>query len=207
MTPAPLQVGQAPSELELNSAGFTPLALANALRIGSRARCTSPDCFAANQDRSLVDHHHAVAAGDRAVDERLLPEPATPVTTQSIPSGMSTSTSWRLCVDARARPACRRRPHRLLEGRAIVEVATGDRVALPQPARVPSKTTSPPARGRPGPRSTTWSAIAIISACAPRRARCSPCPAAAAAGRSSARCRAGATRSWLVEHVGHVGER
>ncbi len=35
MTPAPLQVGQAPSELELNSAGFTPLAFANALRIGS----------------------------------------------------------------------------------------------------------------------------------------------------------------------------
>ena len=35
MTPAPLQVGHAPSELALNSAGFTPLALANALRIGS----------------------------------------------------------------------------------------------------------------------------------------------------------------------------
>src|ERR1700709_687669 len=35
MTPAPLQVGQAPSELALNSAGFTPLAFANALRIGS----------------------------------------------------------------------------------------------------------------------------------------------------------------------------
>ena len=35
MTPAPLQVGQAPSELALNNAGFTPLALANALRIGS----------------------------------------------------------------------------------------------------------------------------------------------------------------------------
>src|SRR5262245_49919933 len=35
MMPAPLQVGQAPSELALNSAGFTPLALANALRIGS----------------------------------------------------------------------------------------------------------------------------------------------------------------------------
>src|SRR4029434_10239141 len=35
MTPAPLQVGQAPSELELNSAGFTPLTFANALRIGS----------------------------------------------------------------------------------------------------------------------------------------------------------------------------
>ena len=35
MTPAPLQVGQAPSELALNRAGFTSLALANALRIGS----------------------------------------------------------------------------------------------------------------------------------------------------------------------------
>ena len=35
MTPAPLQAGQAPSELALNSAGFTPLAFANALRIGS----------------------------------------------------------------------------------------------------------------------------------------------------------------------------
>ena len=35
MTPAPLHVGQAPSELELNSAGFTPFAFANALRIGS----------------------------------------------------------------------------------------------------------------------------------------------------------------------------
>ena len=35
MTPAPLQVWQAPSEFELNSAGLTPLALANALRSGS----------------------------------------------------------------------------------------------------------------------------------------------------------------------------
>ena len=35
MTPAPLQLGQAPSELALNSPGFTPLAFANALRIGS----------------------------------------------------------------------------------------------------------------------------------------------------------------------------
>jgi hypothetical protein len=35
MTPAPLQLGHAPSELALNSAGFTPFDLANALRIGS----------------------------------------------------------------------------------------------------------------------------------------------------------------------------
>ena len=34
-TPEPLQLGQAPSELALNSAGFTPFAFANALRIGS----------------------------------------------------------------------------------------------------------------------------------------------------------------------------
>jgi len=35
MTPAPLQVEHAPSELELNSAGLTPFSFANALRIGS----------------------------------------------------------------------------------------------------------------------------------------------------------------------------
>ena len=35
MTPAPLQLGQAPSELALNSAALTPLAFANAVRIGS----------------------------------------------------------------------------------------------------------------------------------------------------------------------------
>ena len=37
MTPLPLQVGQAPSELALNSAGLTPFALAKAVRIGSRS--------------------------------------------------------------------------------------------------------------------------------------------------------------------------
>ena len=73
MTPAPLQVGQAPSELELNSAGFTPLAFANALRIGS----SSPVYVAGLLRREpliapwSIDHH-AVAAGDRAVDQRAL---------------------------------------------------------------------------------------------------------------------------------------
>ena len=38
MTPAPLQLGQAPSELALNKAAFTPLAFANALRIGSSSQ-------------------------------------------------------------------------------------------------------------------------------------------------------------------------
>ena len=73
MTPAPLQVGQAPSELALKSAGFTPLAFANALRIGS----SSPVYVAGLLRREprialLVDHHHAVAAGHRAVDQQAL---------------------------------------------------------------------------------------------------------------------------------------
>ena len=73
MTPAPLQVGQAPSELALNSAGFTPLAFANALRIGS----SSPVYVAGLLRREpriggLVDRHHAVPPGHRAVDQRAL---------------------------------------------------------------------------------------------------------------------------------------
>ena len=73
MTPAPLQVGQAPSELALNSAGFTPLAFANALRIGS----SSPVYVA-----GLLRREPRIApwsidttpspAGHRAVDQRAL---------------------------------------------------------------------------------------------------------------------------------------
>src|SRR4026207_296662 len=99
MTPAPLQVGQAPSELELNSAGFTPLAFANALRIGS----SSPVYVA-----GLLRREPRIGA--RATDTKpsppptapepwigeLLPAPATPVTTTRRPSGMSTSTCCRL---------------------------------------------------------------------------------------------------------------
>src|SRR5213078_199508 len=98
MTPAPLQVGQAPSELALNSAGFTPLALANAVRIGSRA----PVYVAGLLRREpriepwSIDTTPALAGIDPWMSE-LLPEPATPVTTQSTPSGTSTSTSCRLC--------------------------------------------------------------------------------------------------------------
>src|SRR5256885_3281928 len=101
MTPAPLQVGQAPSELELNSAGFTPLALANALRIGS-----SRPVYVAG----LLRREPRIAAWSitttpsRPATEpwisELLPEPATPVTTQSTPSGMSTLTFCRLLVVA-----------------------------------------------------------------------------------------------------------
>src|SRR5882757_5308739 len=101
MMPAPLQVGQAPSELELNSAGFTPLALANALRIGS----SSPVYVAGLLRREpLIPAWSTDTTPSRPETEpwirELLPDPATPVTTTSTPSGMSTSTSWRLWAPA-----------------------------------------------------------------------------------------------------------
>src|ERR671928_2243542 len=101
MTPAPLQLGQAPSELALNSAGFTPLAFANALRIGS----SSPVYVAGLLRREprigvwSIDTTPAPAGIDPWTSE-LFPEPATPVTTTSTPRGMSTSTSRRLWVVA-----------------------------------------------------------------------------------------------------------
>src|SRR5919106_3798421 len=101
MIPAPLHAGQAPSELELNRAGFTPLAFANALRIGSRRPVYVAGLLRREPRIALwsTDTTPAPAAIDPCTSE-LLPEPATPVSTQSTPSGMSTSTSWRLCVVA-----------------------------------------------------------------------------------------------------------
>src|ERR1700748_3261146 len=94
MTPAPLQLGQAPSELALNSAGFTPLALANALRIGS----SSPVYVAGLLRREpLIATWSTDTTPSRPETEpsirELFPDPATPVTTTSTPSGMSPSTS------------------------------------------------------------------------------------------------------------------
>src|SRR5919202_4322367 len=99
MTPAPLQLGQAPSELALNRAGLTPLALANALRIGS----SNPVYVAGLLRREpLIGAWSTVTTPSRPATEprisELLPEPATPVRTTSTPSGRSTSTSRRLCV-------------------------------------------------------------------------------------------------------------
>src|ERR671917_755173 len=101
MTPAPLQVGQAPSELELNSAGFTPLALANALRIGSSSLVYVAGLL---RREPLIAAWSITTTPSRPATEpwisELLPDPATPVTTHSTPRGMSTSTSRRLFVDA-----------------------------------------------------------------------------------------------------------
>ena len=64
----------------------------------------------------------------------LLPDPATPVSTTSTPSGMSTSTSCRLFVLApRTSSAPDRRPHRRLHGGPVVQVPPGQRGARPQP--------------------------------------------------------------------------
>src|SRR5512145_2299590 len=101
MTPAPLHVGQAPSELELNRAGFTPLAFANALRIGS-----SRSVYVAGLLRRepRIGAWSTDTTPSRPDTEpwisELLPEPATPVTTTSTPRGMSTLTFCRLCVRA-----------------------------------------------------------------------------------------------------------
>src|SRR6204780_3206646 len=98
MTPAPLQLGQAPSELAVNRAGFTPLAFANALRIGS-SRPVYVAGLLRREPRIApwsTDTTPAPAGIDPCTSE-LLPEPATPVMTTSTPSGMSTSTSRRLC--------------------------------------------------------------------------------------------------------------
>src|SRR6187397_302048 len=101
MTPAPLQVGQAPSELALNSAGFTLLAFANAVRIGS----SNPVYVAGLLRREPPIAPWSIDTTPCCTDtepwmSELFPDPATPVTTTSTPSGMSTFTFFRLCVRA-----------------------------------------------------------------------------------------------------------
>src|SRR3954470_16272740 len=92
MTPAPLQPGQAPSEFELKSAGFTPLALANAFRIGS----SSPVYVAGllRLEPRIAPWSTRTTSSRPASEPWIsddLPDPATPVTTHSTPSGTSTS--------------------------------------------------------------------------------------------------------------------
>ncbi len=110
-----------------------------------------------------IDTTPAPAGMDPWMSE-LLPDPATPVTTTSTPSGMSTSTFCRLCVVA---PRISSAPVGLRV--FSLSVARSSRwwpvmVSLARsPSTVPSKQTVPPAVPAPGPRSTTWSAMAIVS--------------------------------------------
>src|ERR1700754_2450591 len=99
MTPAPLQLGQAPSELALNRAGLTPLALANAVRIGSSRPVYVAGLLRREPRIGVWSTEITPSRPDTEPwTSELLPDPATPVTTTSTPSGMSTSTSRRLCA-------------------------------------------------------------------------------------------------------------
>src|SRR5918997_7022322 len=101
MTPAPLQLGQAPSELALNSAGLTPLALANALRIGSRRPVYVAGLLRREPLIAVWSTDTPPSRPDTEPSIReLFPDPATPVSTTSTPSGMSTSKFCRLWVSA-----------------------------------------------------------------------------------------------------------
>src|SRR4028119_2244578 len=97
MTPAPLQVGRAPSELALNSAGFTPLAFANALRIGS----SSPVYVAGLLRREprigawSTDTTPSLPDTEPWISE-LFPDPATPVSPTITATRTTTVTSLRL---------------------------------------------------------------------------------------------------------------
>ena len=136
MTPAPLQFGQAPSELALNRAGFTPFALANALRIGSSSPVYVAGLLRREPlDRALVDRHDALPARDRAVDQRALARPGhaghAPRARRAgcrrrRPAGCSV-----LAPRTSSAPVGVRTDR--LQRRAVVEVSPGQRVARPQP--------------------------------------------------------------------------
>src|SRR5688572_6836534 len=99
MTPAPLQVGQAPSEFALKSAGFTLFVVANALRIGSSRPVYVAGLLRRDPRIGLWSTDTTPAlGGTEPCTSELLPDPATPVTTQRTPRGMSTSTFLRLLV-------------------------------------------------------------------------------------------------------------
>src|SRR5665809_89966 len=88
MTPAPLQLGQAPSELALNSAGFTPLAFANALRIGSSSLVYVAGLLRREPRIGVwsIDTTPSRPDTEPWINE-LFPDPATPVTTPSRRAG------------------------------------------------------------------------------------------------------------------------
>ena len=148
------------------------------------------------RDRALVDRHHAVPAGHRAVDQRALAR-AGHAGDHDQHAERDVDVDVLQVVGAGAADLQRagRRPHRRLQRGPVVEVPAGEGAAGPQPLdgalehHLAAGRCRRPGRGRRrGRRSRS------PPACARRRARCCPCRAAAAAGRSSAGCRAGAGR-------------
>ena len=199
MTPAPLQVGQAPSELALNSAGFTPLAFANAVRIGS----SSPVYVAGLLRREprigvwSTDTTPSRPEIEPWISE-LLPEPGH--------AGHHDQDAERdVDIDVLqvvgAGPAdlehAGRCPHRRLQGGPVVEMAAGDRAAGPQPIDGPLEHHL--ATGRPG----AWPEVDDVVRDLDRLGlvlddehRVALVAQPQRAGRSSAGCRGGEGRSW-----------
>src|SRR5688500_14197805 len=94
----PLQFGHAPSEFALNSESLTLLALANDLRSESSIPV---EVAGFERFEPRMAHWSTLITSGCAPREPWLsddlPEPATPVTTVSTPSGASTLTFLRLC--------------------------------------------------------------------------------------------------------------
>src|SRR5690554_2670940 len=97
-TPRPWQFSQAPLELKLNRPASTPFALAKALRTSS----IMPVYVAGleREETPTADWSTRIASGywrmNASMINELLPEPATPVTTVSTPTGIFTLTFLRL---------------------------------------------------------------------------------------------------------------
>src|SRR6478752_5589178 len=114
MTPAPLQLGQAPSELALNRAGFTPLAFANALRIGS----SSPVYVAGLLRREPLIEPWSIATTPSLEDTE---------------RDVDVDVLQVVGVGAAHLQRTRGRPHRRLQIGLVVQVSPGERAAGPQP--------------------------------------------------------------------------
>ena len=135
MTPAPLHVGQAPfrvgaEQRRLHAVGLRERLADRLEQARVRRRVAAPRAL----DGALVDHHHTVAAGHRAVDQRAL--------ARTCDTGDDAKHAERN-VDVDVLEVVRRgathleragrRTHRVLDRGPVVEVAAGDGVTPPQP--------------------------------------------------------------------------
>ena len=147
-------------------------------------------------DRALVDRHHAVLARHRAVDERALARPGHAGHHHQHPErDVDVDVAQVVGPGAANLQLPVGRPRRLLERRPVVEMAAGDGAAGPQPVDRALEHHLATGQCRPRDRDRRHGRRSRSPpACARRPARCCPCRAVAAAGRSSARCHADAGR-------------
>ena len=98
----------------------------------------------------------------------LLPEPETPVTQMSLPSGKRTSIPFRLCSRAQRITRACELPARRLSGtgmpiRPEMYAPVNESGHAIISSSVPEQTTSPPLTPAPGPKSTIQSAARMVS--------------------------------------------